>query len=90
MQEYCLEKRFDPEWLHSVTGMEKCGCDRNGDAWLRIPYYDEQHRETLFRKRYRKNAACRFKWGAGSAGKLMLYGEWTLPGGTKRRLRYPR
>ena len=43
VQEYCLEKRFDPEWLHSVTGMEKCGCDRNGDAWLRIPYYDEQH-----------------------------------------------
>lgn len=79
VQEYCLEKRFNPEWLHSVTGMEKCGCDRNGDAWLRIPYYDEQHRETLFRKRYRKDAACRFKWGAGSAGKLMLYGEWTLP-----------
>lgn len=76
--QYCQEKHFDPSWLRAMTGMGKQGTDRSGEGWVEIPYFDESNKKALFRKRYAKTATTRFKWGAGSAGKLMLYGEWTL------------
>lgn len=76
--QYCQEKNFDPAWLKTMTGMSKQGTDRNGEGWIEIPYFDASNKKALFRKRYSKTAKTRFKWGAGSAGKLMLYGEWTL------------
>lgn len=76
--DYAREKGFDPEWLKAATGMEKSGKDRDGQPWVRIPYYNRDGAEVLFRKRFTKHASQRFKWGAGSAGKLIMYGEWRL------------
>lgn len=78
VQDYCLEKRFDPEWVRKDLGIEKCGHDRNGEAWIYMPYFDEEHNEVLARKRYAPAASCRFKWSQNSSGKLMLYGLWKI------------
>lgn len=78
VQDYSREKHFDPEWVRKDLGIEKCGSDRSGEAWIRMPYFDEEHNEVLARKRYAPAASCRFKWSQNASGKLMLYGLWKI------------
>ena len=73
--EYAFSKRLPKEFL-----TETCGCstgkDRDKKAFLKIPYYNEEKTEWIYRKRY---ADKEFRWSYGSAGKLILYGDWRLP-----------
>ena len=49
---------------------------RTGASYMKIPYLDESHKESTYRKRF---AHKDFRWKYGSAGKIGLYGEWRLP-----------
>ena len=75
LDEYAFSKRLPKEFL-----TETCGCstgkDRDKKAFLKIPYYNEEKTEWIYRKRY---ANKEFRWSYGSAGKLILYGDWRLP-----------
>ena len=75
IEEYAFSKRIPKEFL-----TETCGCstgkDRDKKAFLKIPYYNEEKTEWIYRKRY---ANKEFRWSYGSAGKLILYGDWRLP-----------
>lgn len=72
--QYAFEKHLPEEWLASECGLDN-GRDRDGTAYLKEPYYDEQRREQTYRKRY---AHKELKWKYGSSGKIGLYGEWKL------------
>lgn len=73
---YAAEKHLPIEWLKNLGLGE--GVDKDGTGFVRIPYYDNTGKEVTFRKRYPKTARSRFKWKAGSAGKLLMYGEEAL------------
>lgn len=74
LAQYAFEKRLPEDWLarecHLSTAKE-----RNGTAYMKIPYLDEDGREMTFRKRYARKD---FRWKYGSSGKIGLYGEWRL------------
>lgn len=78
LEEYALEKRIPVEWLRSYCHLE-AKRDRDGKGYIYIPYWDKDGNQQVFRKRYPKGSGLRFKWGYGSAGKLLMYGEWLLP-----------
>lgn len=77
VEDYAKEKQLDPQWLRDFWRMGE-GQDKKVGAFVRIPYFNEQQEQTVFRKRYPKGASQRFSWGNGSAGKINLYGEWLL------------
>lgn len=77
VQMYALEKRLPVELLTGLCRMTSAK-ERSGVGYVRIPYMDESGNEIIFRKRYAPGSDPRFKWKAGSAGKIGLYGEWTL------------
>lgn len=72
--EYALEKRLPVEWLQNELGLS-AGKDRNG-GYIRIPYWDENHNDNTFRKRYHKTAKQRFGWNRGAT--ISLYGMWRI------------
>lgn len=78
LKEYALEKRIPADWLKSYCGLA-AKKDRDGKGYIYIPYRDKDGNQKVFRKRYPKGSGLRFKWGYGSAGKLLMYGEWLLP-----------
>ena len=75
LKEYAFEKHLPEDWLKEVCGVST-GKDRDRIQFLKIPYYNEAQEAAVFRKRYGKKS---FRWSWGSAGKLILYGEWRLP-----------
>lgn len=77
LEEYALEKRLPVEWLKTYCRLE-AKKDRDGTGYIYIPYLDRDGVRQVFRKRYPKGSGIRFKWGNGSAGKLLMYGEWLL------------
>lgn len=75
LEQYAQEKHFDPEWLKN-----ECRISNNHDRYMkadfmRIPYFNENGNESVFRKRFAKKE---FRWKKGSAGKIGMYGEWKL------------
>lgn len=75
LEQYSFEKRLPAEFL-AETFRVSTTKDRNGPAYLRIPYLREDGTEATFRKRYGQKE---FRWRQGSSGKICLYGEWRLP-----------
>ena len=75
LKEYAFEKRLPEEFLTETCGAST-GKDRNKTTFLKIPYYNEERGDWIFRKRY---ANKEFRWSFGSSGKLILYGDWRLP-----------
>lgn len=75
LAEYAFAKRLPEEFLKETCRME-AGADKDGTPYVKIPYFNVEGKETVFRKRYMPKA---FKWKYGSAGKIGLYGEWKLP-----------
>ena len=75
LQEYAFSKRLPEDFLTGICGVST-GKDRSKTAFLKIPYYNEEGTGWIYRKRY---ANKEFRWSYGSAGKLILYGDWRLP-----------
>lgn len=75
IEEYSFEKRLPVEWLKKECGVST-GKDRDKKQFLKVPYFNEENTDPIFRKRY---AEKNFKWSWGSSGKLILYGDWRLP-----------
>lgn len=75
LAEYSFSKRLPEDFLQEVC-LASNGKDRDGIRWLKLPYQAEDGSVPVFRKRYGNKE---FRWNYGSAGKLILYGEWRLP-----------
>lgn len=75
LAEYAFAKRLPEDFLKSVclASTEK---DKEGVQWVKFPYYNDENKAPVFRKRYGNKE---FRWSFGSSGKLILYGEWRLP-----------
>ena len=82
LEQYALEKRLPKEWLADVCGLSTGKDRKTGVSYMRIPYRDQNGKETTFRKRY-ANKDFRWKFGsqnsADAASRFGLYGEWMLP-----------
>lgn len=76
-EDYAKEKHLPIEWLQSRFGLssEK---EKDGTAYIKMPYRSEGGKQVLFRKRMAPGAKQRFKWSYNASGKLLLYGEWQL------------
>jgi 5S rRNA maturation endonuclease (ribonuclease M5) len=76
LTEYAFNKSIPQDWLEENCRLET-GKDRDGTTFLKIPYYNEDLEVVTYRKRY---ANKEFRWKSGSAGKIIMYGEWRMPG----------
>lgn len=76
LSQYAFEKKLPEEWLASECSLSTVIDKRTGASYMKIPYLDESHKESTYRKRF---AHKDFRWKYGSAGKIGLYGEWRLP-----------
>lgn len=77
VDDYAKEKALPADWLREFWRMNE-GTDKSVGAFLRIPYFDAEQNQLLFRKRYPKGASKRFAWSNGAAGKLVPYGIWLI------------
>lgn len=77
LERYSKDKHLPVQWLTDNCFLSN-GTDKDGTPYVKIPYVGEDQKQALFRKRYGKGAAQRFKWSYGSAGKLVMYGIWRL------------
>lgn len=75
LEEYAFSKRLPVEFLKETCGAST-GRDKDKKTFLKLPYFNEEKTDPIFRKRY---AHKEFKWSWGSSGKLILYGDWRLP-----------
>lgn len=75
LKEYAFQKRIPEEFLEKKFSAKTVTDRKTKTKWLRLPYFDEQGNEVVFRKRYGKKE---FRWSYGSSGKLTLYGLWRL------------
>lgn len=75
LEEYAFSKRLPIEFLKE-TCRASTGKDRDKKSFLKLPYFNEEKTDPIFRKRY---AHKEFRWSWGSSGKLILYGDWRLP-----------
>ena len=74
LEEYARDKKLPQEFL---TGLGVCtASDGKGPSYLKIPYFNEEQAPPVFRKRFARKE---FRWSYGSAGKLILYGDWRMP-----------
>ena len=76
LTEYSFAKRIPEEWLADNCRLETAKDRRTGCDYLKEPYFDENGELVTFRKRY---ANKEFRWKAGSAGKIIMYGLWRMP-----------
>ena len=74
LAEYAFQKKIPEDFLKN-TCMATTAKDRDGVNWVKFPYANEDRNQIVFRKRYGNKE---FRWSAGSAGKLILYGEWRI------------
>lgn len=74
LEEYAFSKHLPEDFLAGI------GCSnaktREKVSFLKIPYYNEEKTEYIYRKRFANKT---FRWSFGSSGKLCLYGDWRLP-----------
>ena len=75
LAQYAFEKRLPEEWLKQECFLSTAK-ERSGATYMKIPYLDENRRESTYRKRFARKD---FRWKYGSSGKIGLYGEWRLP-----------
>ena len=75
LAQYSFEKRLPEEWLKQECFLSTAK-ERSGATYMKIPYLDENRRESTYRKRFARKD---FRWKYGSSGKIGLYGEWRLP-----------
>lgn len=75
LAQYAFEKRLPEEWLQKECFLSTGKDRKDGTLYMKIPYLDENGKESTYRKRY---AHKDFRWKYGSAGKIGLYGEWKL------------
>ena len=75
LEEYAFNKRLPVDFLKSTCGAST-GKDKDKKTFLKLPYFNEEKTDHIFRKRY---ANKEFRWSWGSSGKLILYGDWRLP-----------
>lgn len=75
LEEYAFNKRLPVEFLKKDCGAST-GRDKDKKTFLKLPYFNEEKTDHIFRKRY---AHKEFRWSWGSSGKLILYGDWRLP-----------
>lgn len=75
LAQYAFEKRLPEEWLQKECFLSTGKDRKDGTLYMKIPYLDENGKESIYRKRY---AHKDFRWKYGSAGKIGLYGEWKL------------
>ena len=75
LEEYAFQKRLPLDFLRDVCGAGT-GKDKDKTSFLKLPYFNEDGSEPVFRKRY---AHKQFRWSKGSSGRLILYGDWRLP-----------
>lgn len=89
LEEYAERKKLSYNYLKINLGLE------SGNNCVKIPYYDEEHKQVAMRFRYSKKSKNknRFSWQKNS--KIILYGLWTLKDATddyiilvERRVRY--
>lgn len=78
VEEYAAKKRLPADWLVETFKLSSATDQKTGEPWIKIPYFDENSKQALFRKRFKEGSPVRFKWSFGSAGKLRMYGEWRL------------
>lgn len=75
LEEYAFNKRLPVDFLKDTCGIAT-GKDRDKKSFVKMPYFNEEKTDFIFRKRY---AHKEFRWSWGSSGKLILYGDWRLP-----------
>lgn len=75
LEEYAFNKRLPVDFLKNTCGITT-GKDRDKKSFVKMPYFNEEKTDFIFRKRY---AQKEFRWSWGSSGKLILYGDWRLP-----------
>lgn len=75
LEQYAKDKHFDKDWLVDTCALSTGTKKKSGTKYLKIPYFDESGKPTVYRERYSNKE---FKWGYGSAGKINLYGEWRM------------
>jgi len=78
VDQYAAKKRLPADWLKANFELSS-EHEKDGTPYIRIPYKNEKGVRVLFRKRYDGSTGQRFKWSYGSAGKLVIYGEWMIP-----------
>ena len=76
LEEYAFSKRLPVDFLKETCGAETGRDRKTKTTYLKLPYFNEEKTEPIFRKRY---ADKEFRWSWGSSGKLILYGDWRLP-----------
>lgn len=75
LAEYTFYKHLPEDFLKDACGITTAK-DKDGSQYLKMPYFNEENTTPIFRKRYGDKE---FRWSWGSAGKLILYGDWRLP-----------
>lgn len=76
VEDYAKEKNLPADWLRKNCSLDD-GREKNGEPFVKFPYYNREQKQVVLRKRCGKHS---FKWGYGSAGKLLPYGAWRIPG----------
>ena len=74
VKQYAFQKHLPEEWLRETCHISD-DKDKDGTAYMKIPYLKEDGTLSTFRKRY---ANKEFRWRYGSSGKIIMYGEWQL------------
>ena len=70
LTQYAFEKKLPEEWLASECFLSTVKDKRAGASYMKIPYLDENRKESTYRKRF---AHKDFRWKYGSSGKIGLY-----------------
>lgn len=76
VEDYAAEKKLPAEWLHMVCSLESKQ-EQDGTPYVKIPYFSTESKVQVTRKRMGNHS---FKWGYGSAGKMIPYGLWRKEG----------
>lgn len=76
LAEYASDKQLPEDFLKDTCKVSNAK-DRDGTCYLKMPYWNEEGTKPVYRKRY---GSKEFRWSYGSSGKLILYGDWRLPG----------
>lgn len=76
VEDYAAEKKLPAEWLHMVCSLESKQ-EQDGTPYVKIPYFNTESKVQVTRKRMGNHS---FKWGYGSAGKMIPYGLWRKEG----------
>lgn len=76
VEDYAAEKKLPAEWLHMVCSLESKQ-EQDGTPYVKIPYFNIESKIQVTRKRMGNHS---FKWGYGSAGKMIPYGLWRKEG----------